>query len=1048
MLDMFGLLEGRKIELIGDLPIAENWRRSMQPDHQEWLRSPIGLVSSKEVRTLVFQAQADGVHGMIAGTTGSGKSELLLTMIAAMGIKYDPRIVNFVLVDFKGGAAFEPFKKMPHVVDIATNLQGNAVERIFIAIRAEMDRRAKLLADGRVGDLVDYRRRVIPQLKPGDTLAPIFPHLFVIVDEFAEMIAANPDYKLQFESITRLGRAFGVTLILSTQRPAGVVSDQMRANMKFRVCLRVETPDDSKELLNRPDAARLPQIGGRGYIQAGSDALTEVQVARSGGDYTDTVPDPVYPTEEVLDALGLKPDNKPGLMIDWVVGALAAQAKRDGIPALYKPWPDPLPKVLPLNQPIDGNYIAGSRPGKTIVINPAVAEWMKNTAAKPIWPEEDWKAGQSIRTPLGIVDNPYQAEQRILNIDPSSDPVLILGAAGRGKTTFLKSLLVSMAAAHSPAALHIYALDFGRGGLKALRTLPHVAGVVDATEEERVERLMRMVRNIIDDRQLKTQAYDSLQDYNAKNPTAALPAVVVVIDNVSEFKETYERYLPDLIALVRDGRSFGVSFVVTATLSSDVPGKLYGLLTQRMTFTLSDTSEYSMVVGRGSPTFNDEPGRGLTVELVNDRPQPLEFHAAIPIGETETDCYRELAQRMAAAWATAESKTPALRTKRPKSVEPLAKVIDLQGLLPPMGEGPLPKAAPIGVNDFDREPTLIELDAKGPHLVLVGPPVTGKTTALRSLVLSLAHCYSPAQVAMVLVDPSDASRRFFSFGGGGENSLDNLPHVLQTVTTAKELDEVVKRLRAEYDDLIISRLKAKNIGFTLQDNRKRSIVVVVDHYDEAEILNKGEFGFNGLSLVGKGQNLHFVICGTLNILRNSSDEFRRRADSARYSLVLQDFETVRFMGVRGSNFSVTKELPVGRGFLVKAVQAALVQCAVPYVEGKEGKSPEEPLNQWLGAIRSKHPKRAQWSYGAQDLTALEEAIHGEEGSMGAVTASAVAAQSTAMAELDKLLAMQAEMASQMASNTIPDADPARMASVEIGSGRKTSGGKSPKKRGK
>ena len=236
-LDMFALLEARKIEYIGDLKIAEKWKDSMKPENQEWLKAPLGLVSSKEVRTMNFSAKAggDGVHGMVAGTTGSGKSELLLSMIAAMAIKYDPRIVNFVLVDFKGGAAFEPFKKLPHCVDIATNLMGNAVERIFIAVKAEMDRRAKLLADGRVGDLVDYRKRVIPKLRPGDPLPNTFPHLFIIVDEFAEMIAANPDYKLQFESITRLGRAFGVTLILATQRPAGSVTDQMRSNMKFRI---------------------------------------------------------------------------------------------------------------------------------------------------------------------------------------------------------------------------------------------------------------------------------------------------------------------------------------------------------------------------------------------------------------------------------------------------------------------------------------------------------------------------------------------------------------------------------------------------------------------------------------------------------------------------------------------------------------------------------------------------------------------------------------------------------------------------------------------
>src|SRR3990170_6358798 len=139
-----------------------------------------------------------------------------MPLAAGLAVRYDPRIINFVLVDLKGGAAFEPFKKLPHVVDIATNLQGNAVERIFIALKAELDRRSKLLADGRVGDLVDYRKRVVPKLKPDDPLPKTFPHLFIIVDEFAEMLMQNPEYKSQFESITRLGRAFGATLILAT----------------------------------------------------------------------------------------------------------------------------------------------------------------------------------------------------------------------------------------------------------------------------------------------------------------------------------------------------------------------------------------------------------------------------------------------------------------------------------------------------------------------------------------------------------------------------------------------------------------------------------------------------------------------------------------------------------------------------------------------------------------------------------------------------------------------------------------------------------------
>ncbi|MEK7807884.1 MAG: FtsK/SpoIIIE domain-containing protein [Chloroflexota bacterium] len=1044
LLEMYQVILGKKTDRIGDLNIAENWRRSMLPENQEWLTAPIGLISSKEVRNMIFSAKAggDGVHGMAAGTTGSGKSELIQTLISAMAIKYDPRIVNFVLVDYKGGPTVEPFRKLPHCVDLATNLQGNAVERIFIAINAEMNRRSEILAKAGVADLVEYRKKVIPTLKPGSPFPDTFPHLFIIVDEFAEMITQNPDYKAKFESITRLGRSFGVSLILATQRPSGAVTDQMRANMKFRICLRVETTDDSKEMLGRPDAATLPAIGGRGYIQVGGGTIMEVQAAWSGAPYDETKPDAVYPVPDILDALD-KQNDPPRSLLGWLVGALAAESGRQHIPKQFKPWPDPLPEKLPLNTPVNAEYIQQGKLGKEIVINPSIASWMDNAEGKPLWLPRDEKKPLVANALIGIVDNTFLAEQRVLNIDLSGDPLIIFGAAGRGKTTFLKSLLISLAAQYSPADLHIFALDFGRGGLKALRKLPHVGGIVETNEEERVERLIRMLRNILDERQLKLQAYDSLADYNAKNPEAAFPPVVVAIDNVSEFREMYERFLPDLIALVRDGRSFGMYFVIATTLTNDVPSKLFNLLTQRMTFTLSDPSEYSGIVGRGWPGFNDVPGRGLMVDLVNDRPQPLEFQTATPIGEAETDYYKELSLYMEKAWATLENQTPALKAKRPKSVEPLAKVIDVATLLPPLGQGTLPKSAALGINDLDREPVRVEFQDKGSHWMVVGPPVTGKTTTLRSLVLALAHSYSPDQLAMVLVDSSDTSRRFFNFGGSSENLLESLPHVLATVTNAKEMDEVVMRLRAEYDEQVIAQLQGKTAVFIPENNQKRSIVVIVDHYDDAESLNKGKLGLTGLSEIGKGKNLHFVVGGTLGILRGGGDEFRKRVEAARFTLVLQDYEAVRYMGARG-NFTLTKELPPGRGFLVKAVQASLVQMATP----SSHPSPQEYFDQWIGSIRGKY-QRAQWSYHAKDLTALEAAIRGETVSVAAPPPAAAAA-SDAMAELAKMMSMQANMISSFTTKEIPDATPNTMASVTIEddkdeSSKKTRSEKSRKK---
>ncbi len=1061
LLEMMQLAKGKRMDRIGDLDIAANWRRSMQQANQEWLSAPLGLVSSKEIRTMIFNAKAggDGVHGMAAGTTGSGKSEMLQTLIASLCIKYDPRIVNFVLIDYKGGPTIEPFRKLPHAVDLATNLEGNAVERIFTAINAEMNRRSDILAKAGVADLVDYRKKVIPSLKPDSPFPRTFPHLFIIVDEFAEMVMQNPDYKQKFESITRLGRSFGVSLLLATQRPTGAVTDQMRANMKYRLALRVETTDDSKEMIGCPDAATLPAIPGRGYVQVGGGNMMEIQVAYSGAPYDDTRPDPQYKTEEILDAL--ETTDPPRSLLGWLVGVMAVEAKRQNIAKQFKPWPSPLPEKLPMNLPVNAEYIQKGKLGNEIVINPAVAAWMTDEDAQPLWEAHDWTKPLPVNANIGIIDNTHLAEQRLLNVDLTGDPLIVFGASGRGKTTFVKSLLIALAAQHRPDELHIYILDFGRGGLKALRALPHVGGIVETNEEERVERFMRMIRNFIDDRQQRLQAYDSLDDYNAKNPQNPMQAIVVVVDNAIEFRESYDKYLPDIMSLVRDGRSFGVYFVLTASLLGDISGKLFSLLNQRITFAQSDPLDYMTIIGRGSPRINDVPGRGICTGLVDDKPTPLEFHTGIPLSSDPTDqvdYYRILVQRMATAWGKLESEDASLKQKRARPVEPLAKFVEIANLLPPLGHGGVRISVPLGINDLDREALMVELAAKGPHWIIMGPPVTGKTTTMRALTLALAHCYSPEQVALILIDPSDPSRRFYNFGVDGTSAsadgsidpstrLDNLPHVLATVSTAKEMDEVAKRLRAEYDEEVIGRLQGHPDVFQAQNNQRRHIFVLVDHYDDIEPLNRGNRPLASLNEIGKGKNLHLVLCGTINGMRGGMDELRKRAESSRYSYVFSDFEAVRYMGIRAS-FSLNKELPPGRGFMVKAVSAAMVQMAMPFVEGRAGSDAQ--YAQLVRAIKGAYPTGARWSYFASDLTALNAAIKGEaEPQQGVPSAPAVgAAIATAVTSVqpaEQAPDWQKELETLMASipklEDVGKADPSRMVSVVIG--KKPAGAEAP-----
>lgn len=926
------LLEMNDVSSVEDIPILDRWRATRQPENSEWLKGPIGLMPGNKLRSLDFSANGDGVHGMIAGTTGSGKSELLLTLIVGMALRYDPSVINFVLVDYKGGAAFDPFITLPHTVDIVTNLQGTAGVRTFTALRSELNRRSKLIADTNVKHIVHYRQKGL------HITGEPFPFLFIIVDEFAEMVKENPDFKAQLDSITRLGRALGVTLITATQRPAGAVTDQMRANMKFRICLRVETMEDSRELLRRSDAAFLPpNIPGRAYIQVGNENVELAQIAWASAPYSgpqiDTSPPVIWLNRAQEEKRQSGPLQEAPAISDVLVEMMhRLDQENEDVVEQKKPWPDPLPEVLPL----DAQYLPGSDDRNPLLpLNPAVGEWMRGHGS---WPGIDWQE-DAMRANVGLIDNPIRAEQLILRVDLTRGHHVIFGASGWGKTTFLRTLILSLAATHSPDELQMYFFDFGGRGLDVLEALPHRGASIQPSEEERIQRLLRRLEGILEDRKsLLSQARaDSLATYNTNNPDNIQPAILFVIDNFAEFRENYENLMDKMISIAREGRAYGVHLVATGEQTNSLPGKLFGLFTERITLKLADKAEYTNVVGRGVPGVDDIPGRGF---VLVDR-NPLEFQTAAPVsvsveedaeGMDETTKLAMVAQLMSNAWDG----------KRPEGIDILRSIIPLRSLMPDLGGGNGRIETILGLEDLDLQPALIDLQQRGPHFVVTGPPLCGKTTTLRSWVLSMAHCYPPDRVAMVLVD---FQQRLYKYGGG--RSLDELPHVLEAIADKDDFSAMVEKIKYEYEQR--------------PDNEPGpELFIISDNYDDfSNVVGSPTRAteYSALAELARKygpEGLHFISCGSLTILR-SMDDLMKQVVAPRYGLGLDASDAPGALGgrVRGGG---SDEFPPGRGYIVKAGRVSLIQAALPHDESDM----EGSLDEWVADIVDFYPDRARW----------------------------------------------------------------------------------------
>lgn len=564
------------------------------------IKAPIGVDTMGETFYLDLHEKYHGPHGLVAGMTGSGKSEFIITYILSLAVNYHPDEVAFILIDYKGGGlagAFEDDErgiKLPHLAGTITNLDGAAIQRSLVSIQSELRRRQAIFNDARkisnegTMDIYKYQRLY----RSGVVSEPV-PHLFIISDEFAELKTQQPEFMEQLISAARIGRSLGVHLILATQKPAGVVDDQIWSNSKFRVCLKVQDKADSMDMIKRPEAAELVQTG-RFYLQVGFNEFFALgQSAWCGAEYipSDVVEKKVEDSVEVIDNLArvvkeIKPekkivDNVPKIkQIVGIVKYLSDLAKEENI--YERPlWLDPIPARIFVDV-IESKYGYVSQ---STVLEPVVGEY----------------------------DDPYNQKQDIVTIPLSKEGNCVaFGAAGNGKATFVTTLLYSLLKHHNAEELNVYIADFGSETLKAFEKAPQVGGVVTSSDDEKVVNLFKMLFTEFNTRKNLFSEYGGDYESYIKSTGNIIPNIVVIINNYAGFAEGYEQLEEYFSLLSRDGVKYGITFVVTATSPNEIRYRYLQNFKQVLTMQLNDPSDYPIVIGKTNGIIPMKyKGRGL-----------------------------------------------------------------------------------------------------------------------------------------------------------------------------------------------------------------------------------------------------------------------------------------------------------------------------------------------------------------------------------------------------------------------------------------------------
>ncbi|MFC4065164.1 type VII secretion protein EccCa [Actinoplanes subglobosus] len=891
---------------IGDAAAVDpqsDWRPR---PNREKLRIPLGMSPDGSIIELDIKESAQegmGPHGLIIGATGSGKSELLRTIVASLAITHSSEELNFVLVDFKGGATFASLDVLPHTSAVITNLADelSMVDRMQDALAGEMVRRQELLrAAGNYVSRFEYEKA----RANGEPLAPL-PSLLIICDEFSELLAAKPDFIDLFVMIGRLGRSLGVHLMLASQRLEEGRLRGLDTHLSYRIGLRTFSAVESRIVLGVPDAYELPTAPGHGYLKADTATLLRFRAAYVSGPYRrtgvgarsqaavqrqivpygiDHLPIPELPAQPQAVEEQPAEVGKLTSMLDVIAQRLVGQG-----PDAHPVWLQPL----------------GAPPSLTDLVGGLQATEARGLTATA------WPGTGRLAVPVGVVDRPYEQRRDpfVVELDGASGNVVIVGGPQSGKSTMLRSMLASLALTHTPFEVQFFCLDFGGGALRGLDGLPHLSGVAGRRDVEAVRRTVAEVNAIIDEREVRftEQRIDSIAAYRRRRASGEVTGdpfgdVFLVIDGWMTLRQEYEELEQSITNLANRGLGFGVHVVITATRWAEIRIGMRDLLGSKLELRLGDPSESEIDRRAAQNVPEKSPGRGLTREK-------LHFLAAVPridgsnAVEDVAEGTADLVAKVSAAWPYA----PAPKVRLLPRMLPASELAAMSGRSLP--------GVPIGLDETTLSPVRLDLAAE-PHLVVFGDAQCGKSNLLRLIARSIEAEYTPAEARLVIVD-----YRRSLLGAVGSD------HLLEYATSSKVLSEAIGSIKGA----LMNRLPGPDV--TTDQLRNRSwwrgpeLYILVDDYDL--VVTGGNNPLSGLlELIPQARDvgLHLIIA-------------RRAGGAARalYEPILQRLKELDSPGLVMSGSREEGQLfgnlrpspqPAGRGTLVRRSDGAnLIQTA-------------------------------------------------------------------------------------------------------------------------